>query len=106
MKKTDINRIRYEVERQVFQAIDKELEELNIIFVKRANQYHQLLCSKEAINIVDHTYGPRFRRLDLIRSRLKMKEIENWNASGEILKRQYENRIRWIDLKLDLEVEE
>lgn len=106
MKQTDINRIRYEVERQVFQAIDRELEELNRRFVKIANQYHQILFSEEAINIVDNTYGPKYQRLDNIRSRLKIKEIENWNASGEVLKQQIENRKRWIELKLEEEEEE
>jgi hypothetical protein len=102
MKQTDINRIRYEVERQVFNAIDRELEELNTRFVKRANQYHQILFSEEAINIVDNTYGPRYLRLDQIRTRLKIKEMENWNASGEVLKQQIENRKRWIELKVEL----
>lgn len=102
MKQTDINRIRYEVERQVFQAIDRELEELNRRFAKKANQYHQILFSDEAINIVDNTYGPRYLRLDNIRSRLKIKEMVNWDASGEVLKQQIENRRRWIELKVEL----
>lgn len=106
MKQTDINRIRYEVERQVFHAIDRELEELNRRFVKKANQYHQILFSEEAINIVDNTYGRRWQRLDQKRSRLKIKESQNWYASGEVLKQQIENRKRWIELKLELEVEE
>ena len=106
MKQTDINRIRYEVEWQITQAIDRELEELNRRFVKKANQYHQILFSEEAENIVDNTYGPRYIRLDNIRSRLKIKESQNWYASGEVLKQQIENRKRWIELKLELEVEE
>lgn len=106
MKKTDINRIRYEVERQVFKAIDRELEELKRRFVKKANQYHQILFSEEAINIVDNTYGPRCLRLDQIRTRLKIKEMENWNASGEVLKQQLENRKRWIELRIELEEKE
>ena len=102
MKQTDINRIRYEVERQVFKAIDRELEELNRRFVKKANQYHQILFSEEATNIVDNTYGQRWQRLDQKRSRLKIKESQNWYASGEVLKQQIENRKRWIELKVEL----
>jgi glutaredoxin-related protein len=102
MKQTDINRIRYEVERQVFNAIDRELEELNKRFVKKANQYHQILFSDEAINIVDHTFGITWEILREKRERLKIKEMENWNASGEVLKQQIENRKRWIELKVEL----
>ena len=83
MKQTDINRIRYEVERQVYQAIDRELEELKRRFVKKANQYHQILFSEEAINIVDNTYGPKYQRLDNIRLRLKIKETENKEVSKD-----------------------
>lgn len=106
MKQTDINRIRYEVERQVINAIDKELEELKIIFIKRANQYHQILFSEEATNIVDHTFGITWEILREKRERLRLKESENWKASGEVLKKQLENRKRWIELKLELEAEE
>jgi hypothetical protein len=102
MKQTDINRIRYEVERQVFNAIDRELEELNRRFVKRANQYHQILFSEEATNIVDHAFGTTWEILREKRERLKLKESENWNASGEVLKQQIENRKRWIELKVEL----
>jgi hypothetical protein len=102
MKQTDINRIRYEVERQVFNAIDRELEELNKRFVKKANQYHQILFSDEATNIVDHTFGITWEILREKRERLKIKEMENWNASGEVLKQQIENRKRWIELKVEL----
>lgn len=102
MKQTDINRIRYEVERQVFNAIDRELEELNRRFVERANQYHRILFSEEAINIVDHAHGINWEILREKRERLQLKESESWNASGEVLKQQIENRKRWIELKVEL----
>ena len=102
MKQTDINRIRYEVERQVFNAIDRELEELKERFVKKANQYHRILFSEEATNIVDHAFGITWEILRKKRERLTIKEIENWNASGEVLKQQIENRKRWIELKVEL----
>lgn len=106
MKTKDINRIRYEVEWQTIQAIDRELEELKRRFIKRANQYHQILFSDEAINIVDNTFGITWEILREKRERLRLKESVNWEASGEVLKQQLENRKRWIDLKREEEEDE
>lgn len=106
MKTTDINRIRYEVEWQTIQAIDRELEELKRRFIKRANQYHQILFSDEAIKIIDNTFGITWEILREKRERLKLKESVNWEASGEVLKQQYKNWRRWKELKRELEVEE
>ena len=106
MKTTDINRIRYEVERQVILAIDKELEELKIRFVNKAYQYHQILFSEETTNILDNTFGITGEILREKWERLSLKEKENCEASDEVLKKQYENRRRLIELKLELEVEE
>lgn len=106
MKTIDINRIRYEVELQTIKAIDRELEELKIRFIKRANQYHQILFSDEAINIVDNTFGITWEILREKRERLRLKESVNWEASGEVLKQQLENRKRWIDLKREEEEDE
>lgn len=106
MKQTDINRIRFEVERQIAKAIDRELEELKRRFANRANQYHQILFSDEARNIEAKTIGITWERLREKRERLKLKESVNWKASGEVIKQQIENRRRWIEQTKELEEKE